>query len=157
MQRVLPKVIEVDGLHRLYDRIEIGASGRRGVDIGTKRSIRPCWVRIEQHTPQDLIFPVRGNLVRRIGVRPEQWDEREFLSSNPAHIFFTPSYREKLEPSPAGTRGLVEKRGATNLERLELASDVELPQSFVELTSDPDLNRESAFWSISSSSTLISR
>ena len=44
-----------------------------------------------------------------------------------------------MELIGAETQRLVKKRGATNLEMLELASDVELAQSCVELASDAKL------------------
>ena len=44
-----------------------------------------------------------------------------------------------MELSGAETQRLVKKRGATNLERLELAANVELAQSCVELAGDAEL------------------
>jgi hypothetical protein len=81
-------IVQVDGFPRHYERVEVGPPGRCGVDVGTKRMISPGYgVRVKENTPQYLVFPVGGNLVRWMSVRAEHGDERQFLSSNPSHTF----------------------------------------------------------------------
>jgi hypothetical protein len=66
-------ILLVDDLHRQHHHVEIRPSRRRGTDIPAQRSVRlGLRVRIEQNPSQDLVLPIRGNLVRWMGVRPIQ-------------------------------------------------------------------------------------